>query len=122
MNSNTTNEENKLQPVQEQEIDLLELAKKVWDSRKLILKVCGIGAVIGLVIGFSTPKEYTSKILIAPESTSKSSSSGMSALRQWRVSVWGPHRAGMPFIRTCIGHCELHPVPHRSFRHKRARK
>ncbi len=80
MNSNTTNEENKLQPVQEQEIDLLELAKKVWDSRKLILKVCGIGAVIGLVIGFSTPKEYTSKILIAPESTSKSSSSGMSAL------------------------------------------
>lgn len=80
MNSNTTNEENKLQSVQEQEIDLLELAKKVWDSRKLILKVCGIGAVIGLVIAFSTPKEYTSKILIAPESTTKSSSSGMSAL------------------------------------------
>lgn len=65
---------------EEQEIDLLELAKKVWDSRKLILKVCGIGAVIGLIIGFSTPKEYTAKILIAPESTSKSSSSSMSAL------------------------------------------
>lgn len=81
MNSNITNEENKLQPVQEQEIDLLELAKKVWNSRKLILKVCGIGAVIGLVIAFSTPKEYTSNILIAPESTGKgSSSSSMSAL------------------------------------------
>lgn len=81
MNSNTTNEGNKIQPVQEQEIDLLELAKKVWDARKLILKVCGIGAVIGLVIAFSTPKEYTSKILIAPESTGKSSSSGsMNAL------------------------------------------
>ena len=35
---------------QEQEINLLELVKKVWDSRKLILRMCGIGAVAGLVI------------------------------------------------------------------------
>ena len=80
MNSNTTNEGNNLPAVQEQEIDLLELAKKVWDSRKLILKVCGIGAVIGLVMAFSIPKEYTTTILIAQESTGKSSASGMSAL------------------------------------------
>lgn len=66
---------------QEQEIDLLELALKVWDARRFILKVCGIGAIIGLVVGFSIPKEYTTDILIAPESTTKSSSSmGMSAL------------------------------------------
>ena len=38
---------------QEQEINLLELVKKVWDSRKLILRMCGIGAIVGLVIGFS---------------------------------------------------------------------
>lgn len=81
MNSNTTTSgaDGKL-PVQEQEIDLLELAKKVWDARRLILKVCGIGAVIGLIIGFSTPKEYTTTILIAPESMGKSSTSSMSAL------------------------------------------
>ena len=53
---------------QEQEINLLELVKKVWDSRKLILRMCGIGAVAGLVIGFSTPKEYIASTLIAPES------------------------------------------------------
>lgn len=70
-----------MQPVQEQEIDLVELAKKVWDSRKLILKACGVAAVVGLVMAFSIPKEYTSEILIAPESTGKSSSSSsMSAL------------------------------------------
>ena len=65
-----------------QEIDLLELAMKVWKSRKLILKVCGIGAIVGLIIGFSTPKEYTTEILIAPESTTgkSASSSSMSSL------------------------------------------
>ncbi|WP_303209237.1 Wzz/FepE/Etk N-terminal domain-containing protein [Bacteroides oleiciplenus] len=80
MNSNTANEENVKPLPQEQEIDLLELAKKVWNSRKLILKVCGIGTLIGLIIGLSTPKEYTASTLIAPEGYRKSSSSGMSAL------------------------------------------
>lgn len=65
---------------QVQEIDLLELAKKVWNGRKLILKVCLVGAVVGLVVGFSTPKEYTSTILIAPESTGRSTSGSMSSL------------------------------------------
>ena len=28
------------QPVEEQEIDLIELAKKVWANRKLVFKTC----------------------------------------------------------------------------------
>ena len=80
MNNNTTNEGNiKLFP-QEHEIDLLVLMKKVHNSRKLILKVCGIGIFIGLIIGFSIPKEYTASTLIAPEGYRRSASSGMSAL------------------------------------------
>lgn len=63
-----------------QEIDLMELAQKVWAERKLVLKVCGIAAVIGLVIGFSIPKEYTTQILIAPESTTSRTTSSMSSL------------------------------------------
>lgn len=78
--SNTTKEENVGLPIQEQEIDLMELAKKVWDARILILKVCGIGALVGLILAISTPKEYTAKILIAPESSSRSTSSSMGAL------------------------------------------
>lgn len=81
MNDTVVNGGNVQQSVEEQEIDLLELAKKVWDSRMLVLKVCGIGAVIGLVVAFSIPKEYTAEILIAPESSGKKSvSSGMGAL------------------------------------------
>lgn len=80
MDNNTTNRGGVQPPIEEQEIDLLELAKKIWDARKFVLKVCGIAAVVGLVIGLSTPKEYTAKILIAPESTGKSSSGSMSTL------------------------------------------
>ena len=81
MNNSTIKEEKAKHLPQGQEIDLLELFKKLWDARRFILKVCGIGALIGLIVGFSMPKEYTSKILIAPESTTKStSSSSMNAL------------------------------------------
>ena len=37
----------------EAEIDLLELAQKLWAERKLILKWCGIAAIVGLVVAFS---------------------------------------------------------------------
>ena len=55
---------------EEQEIDLLELARKLWDSRKLILKFCLAGVIVGLVVAFSIPKEYTTSIKLAPEASS----------------------------------------------------
>lgn len=74
-------QDNKQLPVEEQEIDLLELARKVWADRKLVLKWCGIAAVVGLVVAFSIPKEYTTNVTIAPESTNGSRSmGGLSAL------------------------------------------
>jgi hypothetical protein len=45
-----------------------------------VFKVCGIAAVIGLIVGFSIPKEYTSTIVIAPESSSAKSGGGLSSL------------------------------------------
>ena len=67
--------------MEEQEIDLVELARKLWKERKLILKSCGWAALIALVVGFSIPKEYTTTVTLAPESGgSKSMSGGLSAL------------------------------------------
>lgn len=68
--------------MQEQEIDLIELAKKVWEGRKLVLKTCGWAVLVGLVVGFSIPKEYTANVTLAPESTAggKSMGGGLSAL------------------------------------------
>ncbi len=65
----------------EQEIDLLELARKLWDSRKFILKFCLAGLLVGLVVAFSIPKEYTTTIKLAPEVQSgKTPGGGLGAL------------------------------------------
>ena len=61
---------------EEQEIDLLELAGKLWQRRKTLLKVCGIGIVAGLVIAFSIPKEYSVTVTLSPES-GKTDKSGL---------------------------------------------
>ena len=71
----------KQQNIQEQEIDLIELAKKVWEGRKLVLKSCGWAVLVGLVVGFSIPKEYTANVTLAPEAAAgRSVSGGLSAL------------------------------------------
>ena len=79
MNPNITN---KKQSPQEKKINWAGLFRTVLTFWKLITKVCCIGMIIGMVISFSIPKEYTADILIAPESTRRSSSSGMNALAE----------------------------------------
>lgn len=68
------------QQPEEQEIDLIELAQKVWAERKLVFKACGIAALIGLVVAFSIPKEYTTEVMLAPESATRSGGGSMGAL------------------------------------------
>lgn len=62
------------------EIDLLELARKLWDNKKFIVKVTLIGVVVGLVIAFSIPKEYTSSVSFTITKSNKSTSGNMGAL------------------------------------------
>ena len=56
-------------------IDIFQVINKIWLCRYKMLKSCSIAFVIALVIGFSIPKTYQSKVVLAPE-TSKSSSFG----------------------------------------------
>lgn len=65
---------------EEQEIDLIELAQKVWAGRKLIFKACGIAVIVALVVAFSIPKEYATSVTLAPEVGGRSSSSNLGAL------------------------------------------
>ena len=51
----------------ETEIDLIDLAKYLWKDYKLILKCAGIGLVVGIIVAFSLPKEYTTTVKLAPE-------------------------------------------------------
>lgn len=66
--------------VEEQEIDLIELAQKVWAERKLVFKACGVAVIVALIVGFSIPKEYTTSVTLAPETSGKSATGTMGAL------------------------------------------
>lgn len=52
---------------EEKEIDLLELAMKLWQQRKKIILWCCVGAVLGIVVAFSIPREYETVVTLAPE-------------------------------------------------------
>ena len=68
------------QQSEEQEIDLIELAQKVWAERKLVFKACGIAVIVALVVAFSIPKEYATSVTLAPETGGKSASGSIGAL------------------------------------------
>ncbi len=61
---------------QEEGIDLMELARKLWNARKRLLKWCCIGALVGIVVAFSIPKEYSVTVKLAPELSGKKSLGG----------------------------------------------
>ncbi len=62
------------------EIDIMELLRKLFKDWRLILKWCGIAVVVGLIIGFSIPREYTVNSKLTPESVSKSGGGSLSSL------------------------------------------
>ena len=73
-------ENNNIQPLyDEHEIDIMELISKLWKKKSMIIKCCIVGAVIGLVVGFSIPKTYTSSVSFAPE-TQQKTTTGVSSI------------------------------------------
>ena len=49
------------------EIDLLEIFYRLWSRKRLILIWCMWGAIAGLIIAFSIPREYSTTVKLAPE-------------------------------------------------------
>lgn len=74
------------------EIDLLEIAKKLWMRRRFVFKWIGIAAVVGLIVGFSIPSEYTVSVKMVAETTEgKTSTSGVSQLASLAgINLGGP--------------------------------
>lgn len=66
--------------VEESEIDILELVSRLWIQRRTLIKWSICGAVIGLIIAFSIPREYVASVELAPEMNDQKSSSGLSSL------------------------------------------
>ena len=72
---------------EEEEIDIMELISKLWKKRWMILKWCGVGAVLGLIIGFSIPKTYKASVTLAPETEQKMGSAVGSIASMMGVSL-----------------------------------
>ncbi|MEN9918151.1 MAG: hypothetical protein RL662_587 [Bacteroidota bacterium] len=62
--------------VAEKEIDLLELGKVIWLRRKLIIYSSIVAALIGVIVAFSIPKEYSTTVVLAPDAKSAGASGG----------------------------------------------
>lgn len=71
---NNTNSSIPKQPIESDEIDLKDLFIKIWAQRKLILIVTGIAIVIGLLVAFLSPVEYSASCTVVPQQTEKSGS------------------------------------------------
>ncbi len=70
------------QEPEEKEIDLLELFGKLWKSKRALIWACVIGVVVGAVIAFSLPRNYSAGVTLAPElaNSKMSGGGGLSAL------------------------------------------
>lgn len=78
-----TEQNNNIQhPIEEDEIDLIALAKTLWKGKKTIISLTLTGMVLGFAIALLSPKEYTSNTIVVPQTGSGSSSKlgGLSSL------------------------------------------
>lgn len=67
----------------EDEIDLVELAKHIWSERRTIIRWTLIGAVIGVVVALSWPKEYKATTILMPEYASESGGGASDLLKKY---------------------------------------
>ena len=65
--------------VEEDEIDLIAIAKTLWNGRKTIFIGIGVGALLGVLVALGTPNEYTATSIMVPQTGGKSAS-GLSSL------------------------------------------
>lgn len=71
------NEEYKNTPVaEEDEIDLIALAKSIWERRRFIFKTVIVFAIIGVVVALFSPTQYTASTKMVPQSSGGSQRMG----------------------------------------------
>lgn len=66
--------------VQEQEIDLIALFKRLWKKRMFVIYVTLAFMVLGLMIALFSRKEYTATTVFVPQTSRQGVSSSMSSL------------------------------------------
>lgn len=65
---------------EENEIDLIEVIRKLWAKRKFILKVAVVFACLGILVALFSAKEYTASCIMVPQTGEKGASGGLGGL------------------------------------------
>ena len=60
----------------QKEMDIVGLVLLLWNHRKRIIINCFVGGVLSIIVAFSIPKQYTSTVVLAPETSSGMGLSG----------------------------------------------
>ena len=75
-------------------IDAKSLMSCLWKDKITMIKFLGVAFVLGLIIAFTTPKEYTTSVKLAPEETNSMLSGGISSLASMVGMDFGQNMAG----------------------------
>lgn len=65
---------------QEEEIDLVEVIRKLWKNRKLIIQVTVVFMVLGILVALLSPKEYSAGCTMVPQTGDKKAGGSLSGL------------------------------------------
>lgn len=64
----------------EQEIDWMDILRRIYAIRKTLYKAASVGVVLGIIIALSIPKQYTVTVTLSPEMGGDKASSGLASL------------------------------------------
>lgn len=79
-NNNISNANAQNGIIEEEEIDLLELALRFGAKRKFIIKIVSVFIVLGLFVAIFSPKEYSASCTVVPQSGEKTMSGSLGGL------------------------------------------
>lgn len=64
----------------EQEIDWMDILRRIYAIRKTLYKAAGVGLILGIIIAVSIPKQYTVTVTLSPEMSGDTKASGPASL------------------------------------------
>lgn len=64
----------------EQEIDWMDILRRIYTIRKTLYKAAGVGVVLGIIIALSIPKQYTVTVTLSPEMGGDTKGGGLASL------------------------------------------
>lgn len=96
------NSENNKPTVGEQEIDLMDILRRIIGIRKTIYKAAGLGLVIGIIVALSIPRQYTVKVTLSPEMGNQKGNNGLAGLAASFMGANAPMSEGSDALNAAL--------------------